>query len=327
MNDPKENSGRFGPGILHRQHFKMNATENDEAMLARLAQLTGKDIATLKAAIAEGVKRNREEYAAMLEFTARYRQLLDRTPKIKKDKYEELTDAGRFLLKTKLPVSLQVPEKPPTYPDLVFTLGEEPIGLEHSRIINEQMKRSTSTTQKFLEDVAQIIHGQYPELSGIVNLFIDKDADVIGSKSFNTRNFSKDEREQIKSLIADFVVRFITKQTIERPAFILIITFEPNPGFPVSIDLGEQFFTVGGFRRLAEQRIEEKEKRCKAYQAESGLQRIWLLLVVDGVSSHSGFDLENEIFLYKKASDFELIIVFEVFSGRYYIIYDQHENG
>jgi hypothetical protein len=64
---------------------------------------------------------------------------------------------------------------------------------------------------------------------------------------------------------------------------------------------------------LAEERIAAKEKRFNDYQSESGLKRIWLLPTVDGFSSHSGFDLENEIFIYDRRSAFELILVLKYF--------------
>jgi len=315
------------PGILYRQHFKLNASQNEDETIRELAKLLNISEEKLRANIKEAQEINKAEYLAVQAFTAPYKTLLDSTPKITKDKYDELMDVGRFLLKTGLNIRFSPPSQLPVYPDFTFAMDNDRIGIEHSRIIDEQMKRATKTTQKLLEDAAKIVNQNNRTLDGIVNIFIDFNAPAISNKSLNSRGFTAEEREQLKEIIANYVTKLLKMENNSKPPFIIQSSFERNPGHPVSINLGERYFAIGGFRSLAEKRIAAKEKRFSAYQSESGLTRIWLLLIVDGFSSHSGFDLHNEIFLYNNHSEFELILVFEVFSGKHYLIYDKSRHG
>ncbi|SHN26043.1 hypothetical protein [Mucilaginibacter sp. OK098] len=313
-------------GHLYRQHFKLNASHNEDNTIRSIAAMLGVSEEKLRAEIKKGQENNREEYLAVQNYTESYRSLLDSTPKTTKDKYEELMDAGRFLTKTGLNIEFSAPSKMSIYPDFIFKMGEDKIGLEHSRIIDEKMKRATKTTQKLLQDAAVIVQQSDPSLDGIVNLFIDFDQPAIANKSLNARGFTTGERESLKKIVAKYVIGVLKKENPVSPLFITETNFESNPGHPVSIELGERYFAIGGFRELAEERIAAKDKRFNDYQSESGLKRIWLLLTVDGFSSHSGFDLENEIFIYDKHSAFELIVVFEVFSGKYFLIYDNNRH-
>jgi hypothetical protein len=130
--------GQLSSGRLYRHHFKLNASHNEDNTIHSMAAMLGVSEEKLHAEIKKGQERNREEYLAVQNYTASYRSLLDSTLKITKDKYEELMDAGRFLIKAGLNIEFSAPSKMPIYPDFIFKIGEDKIGLEHSR---SSMKR------------------------------------------------------------------------------------------------------------------------------------------------------------------------------------------
>jgi len=312
---------------LNRSYFKVNASNNEEEMILKIAELTGFPIERIKVDIAKEKDRSHSEYLSVQGIIKPFKEFLESEPKTKSDKYEELQDLGRFILATKLDIKIVVPKTSVPYPDFTLVLEEKAtIGLEHTRLINEKMRRTTKTTQKLLQDSTKYIQQINAVLSGIVNIAINFDAPIINGKSLNKRGFTEDERKRLPSILGNYIYAILNNQVVEKPEFIKSINVAANPGFPLNVELSEQYFAMGGFRELVEDRISAKEKRFLSYKSESRLERIWLLLTVDGFSSHSGFDLVNEIFIYKKMSEFELIIVFEVFSGKCFLIYDKLRN-
>lgn len=75
------------PGVLYRQHFKMNATENEDENIKRIAAALGITEDQLRLEIKIGQERNRAEYLAVQDFTESYKALFDNSPKTSKDKY------------------------------------------------------------------------------------------------------------------------------------------------------------------------------------------------------------------------------------------------
>jgi len=296
-------------------------------MIKKITELTGLHPDRIHADIEKEKARNKEEYLAVQKIIAPFKQYLLNDPKSKIDKQDELLSLGKFILVSQLDMQIVVPEKELKYPDFIVKLERKSIGIEHTRLINEKMIGATKTAKQFLQGALLLLQQDHSDLSGIVNVEIDFTVPVIGKKTFYTRGFTTDERNQLKKTLADYIYSVLIHEHGTMPDYIKAVDIGENPGFPLSIELSERYFAIGGFKELLLDRIAAKEKRYKSYHVHSQLDRIWLFVVLDGVSSHSGFDLKNELFLYEGKSEFELIIVFDVFNGKYYLIYDKNRNA
>lgn len=174
-----------------------------------------------------------------------------------------------------------------------------------------------------IEKAREIVVKKMPYTFSTVSVFIDFDQDVIGMHNFKNTKFTIAEKKKIPVLIADYIEARLKDEICEKPIFIADVRISKNPEYRLDISLSEDYFVKQGFKELLLARIADKEKKITDYLSAIGTGRCWLLIVVDGVSSHSGFDLKHEIFAITEPSRFELIIVLDTFSGDIYVIYDQ----
>lgn len=309
-------------GPLNKKSFKIRADATKEEMIQKISDVMNIPPEMINLDFLKTQVETRERWLAIQEIIKPFKTFLENQPKIKPDKFEELTDIGNFILASKLPIHLQVPKAIQKYPDFTIALEGEMIGVEHTRLINGEMKAVTATAQRFLKEAERIIQTKHGNLSGIVNVFINFEKTVINNRAFSFGGFSIADSEIVRQDLATYIASFLLHTPTSKPDYVQKIDYSPNPGYPLSLSLGEDYFAIDGFKDLIKKRIEAKEKRLTHYQSEANVKRCWLLITTDGVSSHSGFDIKKEIFIYQKESGFELIIFFDAFSGDIYVIYD-----
>ena len=74
------------------------------------------------------------------------------------------------------------------------------------------------------------------------------------------------------------------------------------------------------------QRVAAKKKRFETYMSGSPISKCWLLIVTDGVSSFSGFDLETVSFPNIGETEFDGIVLLEAFSHRLFWLKKPERN-
>jgi len=74
-----------------------------------------------------------------------HQALFQRNPKTTKDKYEELHDIGKFILAVGDTLKIQVPEVVSEFPDFILKQEQCKIGIEHTRLMSEEMKAMVKT--------------------------------------------------------------------------------------------------------------------------------------------------------------------------------------
>jgi hypothetical protein len=309
--------GPMPHGMMKRTTIKISNLGTPEEIRQRIADATGYPLESIPIdTIGDQRTEERENWLAVKNITQPYKDFLQSQTKTTKDKYEELIHLGRFIIDSGFELTIVIPDEPIIYPDFLVSFEEEIIGVEHTRLINPQAKAIIQTVQQFIENAHRSLLEVYPDLYGTVNLFIDYNQPVIGSHNFENRQFSAADKKEVANLIAGYIYSKMTGGSVPKPAFIGDVSFLPNPEPRLDITLGETYIAKDGFEELLLQRIQAKEKRFATYISSSSIKNCWLLIVIDGVSSYSGFDLQTIQFPSIKQSNFATIVLLEAISHR-----------
>jgi len=140
-----------------------------------------------------------------------------------------------------------------------------------------------------------LLTDEFARLSKTVNLFVNLNKEVIGGRNFKTKGFSPQQREEIPKIIAEYIKSELTGGQVSKPSFITQIEITPNKDSRVDLELAERYFTQDNFSDQLIKRIEKKEKRADDYRSVHDFDQLWLLIVIDDVSSFSGFDLHTVV--------------------------------
>ena len=266
----------------------------------------------------------RQQSQRVNEIIKDHQALFLRNPKTTKDKYEELHDTGKFILAAGDNFELHVPEKITDFPDFILN-GEhmKQIGIEHTRLMSEEMKAAVKTIKHFISKANELIAHKYGHLSKTVNIFVDFNQEVIDQRTFKSKRFTRPQKEQIPKLIAEYILSELTGGTIQKPAFITQTEITENHDSRIDLLLAERYFTQEDFMQQLIQRIQKKEKRTIAYRRATNLENLWLLIVIDDISSFSGFNVETAMVPVIKHSNFDSIYIFEKFNCRIFQIFSK----
>lgn len=303
--------------ILSRITFKISNLGSEEEIQQRIADVLGVSIEDVPPSNARAeIDRNRANWLKVCDVTQSYKKLLESNPNTTPDKFEELTDLGRFVVA--LPEKIEISTKDPfiNYPDFIVKATDNYIGIEHTRLINPKLKAMFQEAKKYINLAHKKIIKKDNSLSGTVNIFINYGQIVINGKDFNSRGFTVPEKKQISSLIAEYIESEIKGSGFPKPSFIEKITHTSNLEPRLDLILAEKYIAKDGFIELVNSRILEKEARFEDYIKESAVDKCWLLIVIDGISSFSGFDLETENMNFITSNKFDKVVLFESFGSK-----------
>jgi hypothetical protein len=315
---------RFFRIVTQRTTLKLSTDLSQDEMRQAIAKAVGRSVEEIAdfdqaSALAEIRKQSNR----VNEIIKGHKLLFDSNPKITKDKYEELHDIGKFILATGDVFTIQVPEVPADFPDFILAQKHYKIGIEHTRLMSEEMKAVVKTAKYYIEKANQLLADELGYLSKTVNIFIDFNREVINGLSFNTKGFSSKEREEIPKIIAEYIKSALTGGNIPKPSFIIQVEITSNNDSRIDLELAERYFTQEDFAKLLINRIDKKETRADNYRSVNDFNELWLLIVIDDVSSFSGFDIETAIVPIIAKSNFDSIFIFEKFGCRIFRIYNR----
>ena len=308
--------------LMKRTSIKISNLGTAEEITERVAKATGYPISSLSVAnIAKQIIETRDSWLTVSALTEPYKQFLERQlPKTTADKYEELIDLGRFIVASALNFEIVVPEKPLVYPDFLVRQEAINMGIEHTRLIDPQAKARIKIVQQFIENTTKLLQERHPEFFGTVNVFIDFNQPVAGDHNFDNKKFTPKEREMIVNSMADYIYAIASGITAAKPAFVGQVSYVANLEPRLDISLGENYISKDGFEELLLARIQAKEQRFSTYMSFAPIDKCWLLVVTDGVSSYSGFDLQTTKFPEIETTNFDAIVLLEAFSHKVFWI-------
>lgn len=298
----------------------MTAKEIREAV----AKLNGVPIEQVPPIDFEAVKsKMREQYEKVQKIIAGSKALLASNPKTTPDKYEELNDIGKFILFFNEKFRIHVPDIIQEYPDFTLLFEQYRIGVEHTRLWNNEERAMFKAAKYYLGKAEEIIAKDWSYLSKTVNIYVDYSQNVIGEGNFDNRKFNKEQRNQIPKLIADFIISELIGGSLPKPSFINQVEITPNEDSRVDNVLGERYFTKTEFSVHLLKCIGKKEEKAINYRNARNVHRLWLVVVIDNINSYSGFNLQLATLHRIENSNFDSIVIFEKFSGDIRLLYEK----
>jgi hypothetical protein len=262
--------------------------------------------------------RLRNEMKRIEMITKDYKAKLDNSTNVTQDKYDELFDVGKFILFANSNFKIEVPNDLLRFPDFILSFEEEKIGLEHTRLMNEETKAQFKTAKYYIKKAEELVATEFNHLSKTVNIFIDYNQNVIGESNFKNKRFTLEQRRQVAETLADYIKSELTEGNVPKPNYIIQTKITSNKDSRVDLELAESYFTLSEFNDILIERIQKKEMKANNYRNETNLNVIWLLIVIDDVNSFSGFDLKTAKFPQIVNSNFNSIFLFEKFGGKIY---------
>ena len=315
----KNLKGEATEPILIRKTFKISNQGTEEEIKQRIADVYGVSVDQLPPMdIKSEFERNRNNWMQVSELIAPYEAFLKGQAHTSADKFEELTDIGRFIVAWPDKLDLIVPDEPLEYPDFTVQSSGRTIGIEHTRLINPSLKAAFNSAKQLITEAETILKNRNLDYKRTVNIFINFSKPVINESNFHNRNFTRKEKKQISISIADYIESLLLAKAPEKPIFIEDVVITSSQDSRIDLILAEEYIAKEGFLDLLNARIDAKEAKFDNY-ISAALNSCWLLVIIDGVSSFSGFDLQ-ELKEIQSNNKFEKIILFETFGSKIFTL-------
>jgi hypothetical protein len=307
--------------ITTRTTLKLSTHMTDAEILEAIAQVTGKSLNDVPLFEFSKILEEMKTTAFKLERITGALKAKLVSAGAKEDKFEELEDVGRFLIATNDSLKLIVPDALPEYPDFLLASDNFVIGLEHTRLLSNELKATYKTVKYCLKEAEAMLAPELSHLSKTVNIFIDYQKNIFGDSNFTNRRFTKEQKADIVKMIADFVRSELTGGNIKRPDFIYKIKITRNQDLRVDIELAETYSTKSDISDQILAVIANKEKKANNYRTIENVDSICLLIVVDDINSFCGFSLEQTKLPEIKQSNFDVILLFEKQQQKIFFLY------
>lgn len=302
--------------ILIRKTFKISNQGTEVEIKQRIAEVYGVSLDQLPPIdIKSEFERNRNNWLQVSELIAPYEAFLKGQANTSVDKFEELTDIGRFMIAWPDKLDLIIPDTPLKYPDFTVQLSGRTIGIEHTRLINPVLKAAFNSAKQVITEAETILKNKNLDLKRTVNIFINFSKPVVNESNFHNRNFTRKEKKQVSIAIANYVESLLIEKISEKPIFIEDVVITMSQDSRIDLILAEEYIAKEGFVDLLNARIQAKEAKFDNYLSATALNSCWLVVIIDGVSSFSGFDL-LELKEIQSSNKFEKIILFETFGSK-----------
>lgn len=306
--------------ILIRKTFKISNQGTEEEIRQRIADVYGVTVDQLpQIDIKSEFERNRNNWIQVSELIAPYEAFLKGQAHTSADKFEELTDIGRFIIAWPDKLSLIIPDIPLEYPDFTVQVSGRTIGIEHTRLINPILKAAFNSAKQLIKEAETILKNRNLDYKRTVNIFINFSKPVVNESDFHNRNFTRKEKKQTSLAIADYIEGLLLEKAPEKPKFIEDVVITTSQDSRIDLILAEEYIAKEGFVDLLNARIKAKEAKYDNYISVTALNSCWLVVIIDGVSSFSGFDLQ-ELKEIQSSNKFEKIILFETFGSKIFIL-------
>lgn len=266
-----------------------------------------------------------EDFRKVMALIKPQQDLYLKAGNVTEDKFEELLQVGKFAVHINGNVQLETYDPPLDFPDFIFRIDGKRIGIEHTRLIDGKANAIYKRIKDCLVKTELILKERYPKATGIFNLSISDYVPAINEKSFSDQ-LTKEERITISETMANYLSSIIDPSIqVIRPSYIQDAFLSSNPGIPIGITLAQSYLPEKNKETAAliMERIEGKEHHYGVSAASAGLAELWLLVVVDGVKSSSGFKLNDSVLPILEKSRFDKIYLFDSFAYEDYLVFQR----
>src|SRR5690606_27769136 len=202
-----------------------------------------------------------------------YEDLRSQNTKDSNKKLYELIDLGKFIYYSAQENEIEIIECN-EHLDFIIKFKKELIGIEHTGIYDDDVVAEIKTLKKIIGKCQEKLKSERSEITGLFNII------VIPSKLKGQLPFK--ETEVIQNVF-DCVVAKYENSEIKKPEFIADVTQTQHP--IIELTLGEDYWLAELTPEAIAKTISKKENKIDTYKSLKGLNKCWLLIVIDGASS------------------------------------------
>lgn len=214
-----------------------------------------------------------------------------------------MIDLGKFIDCLGLASSIEIVECG-EQPDFIIRFQDELIGVEHTGIYDAEVVAEIKKIKKIIDKCQNKLRNSRNDIKGLFNII------VVPSKLKGQLN-SK-ESEIIQS-ICDFIIAEHQHKEIRKPAFIADVIKTQHS--VLELTLGEDYWLAELTSDAIVKTISKKENKIDTYKSLKNINKCWLLIVIDGASSASSFNINLDT-LPMHLTPFDRIYIFDNFKRR-----------
>ncbi|UAY52731.1 hypothetical protein [Ferruginibacter albus] len=229
-----------------------------------------------------------------------YDSLKNKNTKESNKKLLELIDLGKFLYFLNQDIRVVECEE---QPDFIIECKSESIGVELTGIYDDTVVAEIKTIRKIFKKCEQTIAKRSSTLKGLFNVIIIPD---------KIREKLTTKREQLINSICECILAMANNKHIPKPDFIEDILW--NQHSTLELTLWENYWLADLSTDTLLQTIMKKEEKITVYKATKNINKCWLLIVIDGASSISSFNINLDS-LPNHLTAFDRIFIFDSFKG------------
>lgn len=231
-----------------------------------------------------------------------YEELKSQNTRESNKKVNELIDLGKFIYYSEQEDEIEIVECG-EQPDFIIKFKNELIGVEHTSIYDDDVVAEIKTLKKLIGKCQEKLSNERKEITGLFNVII------IPSK---LKGQLPTREADVIQAIFDYIIAKHENVEINRPEFISDVIRTQHP--IVELTLGEDYWlkelTTEGIAKT----ISKKESKIDTYKSLKGLKKCWLLIVLEGASSMSSFNIGLDS-LPIHLTPFDKIYIFDNFKG------------
>jgi hypothetical protein len=207
-----------------------------------------------------------------------------------KDKIEELHDVGKFIKNYHEKLELLVPTSVDQVPDFLVQNNDRTIGIEHTRLIDNQIEKVIGTVRKILRKAKDNILSRNELTNTLINIQPHYDIQILGNKTLSS-SLTPSELQRIAKIFENDIINTASDRS-KIPAYLNVLTFTATE-HPLELNLMETYSTKHSFEHLLKSAISKKEAKAVNYKQYSNISELWLLIINSGIKSSASFNLSN----------------------------------
>ncbi|MBS1648295.1 MAG: hypothetical protein JSR09_01200 [Bacteroidetes bacterium] len=231
-----------------------------------------------------------------------YEELKSQNTKESKKKVNELIDLGKFIYYSTQENDIKIVECG-EQPDFIIKIQNELIGIEHTGIYDDDVVAEIRTMKKIIGKCQEKLINEHSEITGLFNII------VIPLKLKGQLPLKETE---VIQTICDYIIAKQEVTEIKKPDFIADVIRTPHS--IIELTLGEDYWLAELTPEAIAKTISKKEDKIDTYKSSKGLSKCWLLIVIDGATSASSFNIQLDS-LPMHLTPFDKIYIFDNFKG------------
>jgi hypothetical protein len=273
-----------------------SATREEAAKI--LMEATGSDIITeeIYTAIALN-ERDEERQQGIKKIIGKlFDEFVDKDDRESIKKKDEITDVANYLYDTGKTASLiSISESP----DFIVEIDGERIGIEHTGIYNDEFVAEINIFQNIFQKCEATLKENNKDAKFLFNVFVEPEK-------------APKNRGEVMKMCMEYFQAVINGEKPKLPVFFSKVIVSPHE--TLQIFLSEEYWAQKTDVESLAKLIAQKEGKIEAYKKQSGLDKISLLMVLNGAGVKSDSEIVIEE-LPKKASPFHEVIIYNAFDN------------